>query len=241
MKTSSVLVALVSVAAAATCVALGLWQLRRLDEKRALNAALDSALAAPPLRCVTPLPALADVRDRLVRVSGVYDEARQFVIPGHEREGVPGVRVITPLLLDGGSAAVLVDRGWLAADDPLAARPAERAEPGERAVLGLARAIARGARGPALLRAAGDSAAPWVAGALDLDSLAARVPYALAPFVVEQLPGAGVPAVPARARPRPYDESVHLSYALQWFAFAVIAVIGPLALARARRRAAARG
>lgn len=239
MKPSLALVTLAVLAAAVTCVALGLWQLRRLDEKRTLNAALRAALAAPPLECAAPLPALSTVRDRSVRVRGRFDETHQFLLPGRERAGVPGVHVVTPLRVAGSDVAVLVDRGWLATDDPLAARPQDHPEPGERVVTGLARALARGAGGPPMLRAGGDSVACWATRALDLDTLAARVPYALAPYVVEELPGPGVPAVPARALPRPHDEGKHLGYALQWFAFAVIAVVGPLTLAFARRRAAA--
>jgi cytochrome oxidase assembly protein ShyY1 len=45
-----------------------------------------------------------------------------------------------------------------------------------------------------------------------------------------------VPREPIRTEPAPYDETMHLSYAIQWFLFAAILSIGSLFLARARRR-----
>ena len=81
-----------------------------------------------------------------------------------------------------------------------------------------------------------DSATLWSMRSLDRDSLAARFPYTLAGFVVRQLPGEGVPDHPLRTPPRPYDETMHLSYAVQWFTFAAILLGGSVILAFTRRR-----
>jgi len=35
-------------------------------------------------------------------------------------------------------------------------------------------------------------------------------------------------SVPARSPPQPLDEGPHLSYAIQWFSFATIAIVGTL-------------
>src|SRR5262249_14190846 len=85
-----------------------------------------------------------------------------------------------------------------------------------------------------------DSFTVWSTPRLDPDSLRGRVPYALAPYVVRELPGPGVPAQPVRSDPHPYDETMHLSYAIQWFLFGSILLFRSLLLARSRRAAANR-
>lgn len=240
MKARSVLAAVVIVVAAGMCVRLGFWQLSRWGEKRALNAAMREAMGAPPRDIGSAIAPLDSVRRRRVRVTGSFDETRQILLSARSQNHGPGVEVVTPLRLEDGTA-VLVDRGWLYAADAMTARPQNYREPGARVVLGMAEAIPRGRGGwsPRLIES--DSVALISARWLDLDSLASRFPYALAPFAVRELPGPGVPAEPARTEPRPLDETMHISYTAQWFLFAAILLLGPLAVRRSRRSAAARG
>jgi surfeit locus 1 family protein len=82
---------------------------------------------------------------------------------------------------------------------------------------------------------------------LDRDSVAARVPYPLAAVVlVQQLDSGEAVAVdrgtPVRVEPPPLDEGPHRAYAIQWFAFALVGVVGTLlVLQRDRTRRASRG
>ena len=63
----------------------------------------------------------------------------------------------------------------------------------------------------------------------DIAALREQFPYPLADYVVQLLPVRGATTYPIRiARPR-LDEGPHLGYAIQWFAFAVIGVLSPLA------------
>jgi len=78
-------------AACAAGVALGNWQARRADEKRAAAAELDK---------------------KHVSVSGVFLAERTVLLDNKLREHRIGYEVITPLRLDDASV-VLVDRGWL--------------------------------------------------------------------------------------------------------------------------------
>ncbi|MBI5711545.1 MAG: SURF1 family protein [Candidatus Eisenbacteria bacterium] len=235
MKPRSLAVAAAVLLVAAVCVRLGFWQLSRRHEKQRLNRSQAAALAAAPLRLGSAAAPLDSVRDRRVELTGRFDERRQVVLAGRAHAGSPGVEVVTPLLLADGSA-VLVDRGWLYAGDAATARPQQFPEPGERAVTGFARPLERGAGGAPWRRLPADLLELWSARALDPDSLAARFPYALAPWFVRELPGPGVPGRPLRTPPRKLDEFMHLSYAIQWFVFAAILLGGSLAVARARRR-----
>lgn len=223
------------------CARLGFWQLSRLAEKRAANAALRRALEAPPVVAEGAPPPLASVEQHRVQLSGRFDERVHILLSGRARGGSPGVHVVTPFLTAGDSAAVLVDRGWLFAPDAARARPQDHPEPPGRAVLGVARAIVRGQQGTPwrTLVTEPDTITLWSARTLDLDSLASRLPYAVAAYVVAELPGPGVPATPARAEPRPLDESMHWSYAIQWFLFGSILLFGSAFVAWSRRRPSA--
>ena len=130
----------------ALLVALGNWQIRRLAWKEALIAAVDTRAHAPP---VAP-PAEADwpsldpaaTEYRRVRLTGVFDGAKQVLVyralgEPRGRYGGQGYLVLTPLRLASG-ANVLVDRGFVPEDDKAAA--GDGLGGGETNVTGLMRA-----------------------------------------------------------------------------------------------------
>jgi surfeit locus 1 family protein len=237
MKLRAMLIAVLVLAGVALCARLGLWQLSRWQYKRALNARLAEAERLPPLRALRA-PPFAQVRGRYLELPGRYDERAQVVIGGHLRQDVPGIEVITPLVLEDGTA-VLVNRGWVpvAAAGPVSLAPYD--EPGPRRVTGYPESLLTGRRSPPLAVRTMASGTVYWSRDLDLDTLAARLPYALAPYVLRQAPGPGVPAQPLRTRPEPWDEGMHLGYAVQWFSFALILLGGSIWLAFLRARAPA--
>ncbi len=116
---------------------LGLWQLSRLRERREANLHIAAARAAPPAT-MPPVPADADgLAERRIVARGRYDHAHEIVIRGDVFQGVPGVRIVTPLLLGDGGPAVLVDRGFLPAPDAVTVDTRGSEEPGERTVRGV--------------------------------------------------------------------------------------------------------
>jgi len=239
MRASWFLVALVVLAASALCVRLGFWQLARLREKQALNAALRESQRAPAVAVAGELPPLAAVRHRSLQVAGRFDERHQFLLSGRERDGEPGVEVVTPLRLEGGAGAILVNRGWLPAADAATARPQDFPEPGPRTVRGVVEELRHDLPSPPPRPLPGDGITLWSVRRLDADSIARRLPYPVAGYALRESPGPGVPARPRRSAPRPYDEMTHLGYAIQWFLFATLMLGGTAALAWSRRRRAA--
>ena len=230
----------------ATCVRLGFWQIDRWHEKRRLNAEMTAALEAPVLELHGAPGGVEAVRGRRVAIEGRFDERRQILLSYRTHDGAPGVEVVTPLRPAQGGLAILVDRGWLYAADGASARPQRYPEPGVRRAVGLAVALPRGAApgrpasGATLRPLAADSLALWSARWLDADTLAAHLSYAVAPWMLRELPGPGVPAQPLRTPPRPLDEWMHVSYAVQWFLFGSILLGGSGALAWSRGRDASR-
>jgi surfeit locus 1 family protein len=231
-----VLAHLALVVVVAACVSLGLWQLRRLDARRAYESLVAERSAAPPvsLADLAPDPRTVDpdaVAYRRVVVEGMFDPDHEVVLLGRALEGRPGNHVLTPLLLEDGSALV-VDRGWVPYE--LRSPPVGQAPPpaGEVVVEGVVLP-------PSPDRSSGGD--PTLVTAIDLETIGERVDVPLLPFAL--LLQEVDPASPAElpivvAPPGPEEGPPHLSYAVQWFSFAAIAVIGYAILVRRELRSA---
>jgi surfeit locus 1 family protein len=197
---------------AATCVRLGIWQLARRHQRRARNAAAVAARDRPPVE-LSGAVAAESVLDRRVHARGVYDFANERMWRPRSFEDMPGVDLVTPLRLPDGSA-VLVDRGWARSADAYHVDQSALREPDSTAIVGLALAAPRGHG--------------------DVDPKRESLPYRLLPFVVQALPdgrGAGLRRWPAPE----LTDGPHLSYAIQWFSFATIIVVGLVVLVRKER------
>ncbi len=205
--------------AAAGFVRLGFWQLHRLAERRAANRALLAARAAPVVSLIGPsLASAAALVDHRVSAAGRYDHTHDIVLRGGAFEGVPGVYIATPLRLSGSDTAVMVERGFVPAPDAATADPGTFAEPGDLRVTGLARPLGSGGGKP-LTR---DGRTTWAR--LDLAALRDSLPYPILNISIRQTPDPSLPRFPRRLDPPAVDEGPHMSYALQWFFFATLAV-----------------
>lgn len=207
-------------------VNLGFWQLHRLDERRASNERIAARLAAQPIALDDLLRTVgADVSAleyRRVTVDGRYQPDTQVLTGPRSRDGRPGPQVLT--VLHRGSGAVLVDRGWIPFNRDMVTAPPPPA--GDVRVEGVVRAAEPGAVGD------GDQVAHIVPA-----QIAERIGAPLAPFYIElwaQQPPARDAPLPAG--PPQLSEGSHQSYALQWFSFALIALLGyPLLIWRVAR------
>jgi surfeit locus 1 family protein len=209
-------------AAVAAFVALGNWQLGRADEKRALSA--DFAAGGPAIEW-RRLPGDAP-RYQRVFLRGRYDPEHQFLLDNRSHESVAGVEVLTPLVLDDGSA-VLVNRGWLPWGPTRGDLPPVDVGGEQRDVVGRIDELPR----PGIwLKPPPAAGWPRLVQYPRMGELAAALGRELAARQVLLDPG--VPdgyvrdwAVPGTTPDR------HLGYALQWFAFAALAATIWLVLA----------
>ncbi len=102
-------------AGSAVCIRLGIWQLDRLEQRRAFNAQVESMRAADLLDLNREVPEnITEMEWRGVRVIGEYDFVNQVALRNQYNGDQYGYHLITPLLFNG--TAVLVDRGWIPAD-----------------------------------------------------------------------------------------------------------------------------
>jgi surfeit locus 1 family protein len=211
-------------------ISLGVWQLRRLEERRAFNNNLLKALDQPAIP-LTGEPADPELLHfKRVAVTGTFDNAQTIALRNQMSGDTPGLHLVTPLRISGSNQAVLVDRGWIprGLSDPDPASFLVYDAFGEVSLDGVAyRTQTRS--GPLSpidppLKAGQDRLTTWFR--IDIDRIQEQVPYPLLPIFISQLPHTN--DRPDRL-PRPegvsLDEGPHLGYALQWFTFAGILVI----------------
>ena len=110
---------LLAVVLIAMLISLGMWQLRRADEKRVL---FDSFAAGTDAARLIDLGTPRLTRYRRIEANGHYDQARQILIDNMVDAGRAGYFVITPFALTGGGW-VLVNRGWVPLGASRAVRP----------------------------------------------------------------------------------------------------------------------
>ena len=209
---------IISVMVAAGCVRLGFWQLSRLDTRQALNAEVRAQLARPPVHLGAGDGDSVGVYRR-VRAEGVYDSTLTVVEVLRARGGAPGVYLVSPLRLSDGRG-VLVERGWVPSPDARTVSPSRYAWSERVVVEGFVTPVMTGGERPA----GADSGVVHVRGA---DPVVWReaVSYPLLPILVRRTGGTDHPDLTPLDPPE-LTNGPHLSYAVQWFAFAVVAVVG---------------
>jgi surfeit locus 1 family protein len=220
---------LISILASVVFARLGVWQLDRLEQRRIFNSRVMEQKNEP----VYHLEAgevnldLFNMEFRKVKVTGAYDFDHEIVIRNQSYGNQNGVHLVTPLRIDGRDQAILVDRGWVPYNDFMSGNLAQYSEEGRVAVEGVIRRTkvkadfgGREEPTPApgeVFRKA------WFF--INVDGISKQVPYPLVEGVyIQQTMDPSWTDLPARSA---YDveisEGPHFGYALQWFAFSIIA------------------
>jgi surfeit locus 1 family protein len=227
MRARTIFALLIPVACAGLFARLGMWQLDRHEERVALNSGLAARLGTAPV----PLGSLAsdtlNVRWTAVEVTGRFRYDLEQVHAGRSSNGSPGVHLITPLERPDNDTLVIVTRGWVYAPDAATAELARWREQDTVTIAGyLSPLIPDGPpppENPALPLRSSHRAA-----------LEARIGHPIAPVQIVMTSDslARIDSVPRRLPPPVIDNGPHRSYAAQWFAFAIIALVGGGALFR---------
>ncbi|HJR64609.1 MAG TPA: SURF1 family protein [Gemmatimonadaceae bacterium] len=220
---------LIALIVAGLCIRLGLWQLDRLEQRRARNEVIAERMRAAPVLIGALPDDTSRLRYRRVLVSGTFDFEHQLVVTGRAREGSPGVYLLTPLRLEGG--AVLVNRGWVYSPDAASADLTRWREPEDVSLEGYVEPLG------VLQGTAARSGSSDRVRALDAGLIDSAIPYDVEPFyVVATSPSAAGAQGPVRLTIPALDEGPHKSYAIQWFSFAAIALVGVPILVRHEAR-----
>ncbi|HEX6249366.1 MAG TPA: SURF1 family protein [Nocardioidaceae bacterium] len=201
---------------------LGEWQFDRLDEREQRNTVTARNISAEPVPVEEVLavgrPVGAEDEWRRVSARGVYADEHSVVVRYQTRDGQSGVDVVTPLVTEEGPA-LLVNRGWLGTGNVGTTRP-DLPEPpsGEVDVTAWVRADATG--GSAEVSDGSTRAVSSV-------EIAETVPFPVYGGFVELDEETPPPAEPlAKVETPDLGEGPHFFYGLQWWFFALLAIIG---------------
>lgn len=216
------LITLATLVVVAGTLALGAWQLGRAHQKNALFEAIERqrGLAAVGNEALLgPRPGTA-LLHRPVAVRGTWVAQRTIFLDNRQMDGRVGFEVVTPLVLEGGRAAVLVERGWVPRNfeqrDALPAVPTPA---------GLVEVRGRIAPAPAKLYDFGGAPAGPIRQNVDLSGLRAETGLPLLDVAVRQT-GNDSPDGLRRDWPEPTSGAeTNYGYAFQWWALATLTAI----------------
>jgi surfeit locus 1 family protein len=219
---------LIVIVAVIVFIAMGFWQLRRLAERQDFNALLTERTSEAEIPLAEALTRYGPEQDllelRAVSVSGTYAPQEEVILLARSYSGISGHHVVTPLYLEG-NRAVMVDRGWVPIDLDSPGLEAFAPPTGPVAVSGVLRKTeVRGSFGPTIPPDGVVTQVPRV----DLERLDSQVGAELAPVYIqllEQNPGQSGDLPRLVALPVP-SEGPHRGYAVQWFLFAAVTVVG---------------
>jgi len=211
-------------------LALGTWQVQRLNWKNELIAERQTRRDAPPLTALPDRFDPAQHEFRKVRVTGRFQHEKEMYLAARSFRGNAGYHVITPLAMFPGH--VLVNRGWI----PLDRKSPETRKPGnpegEVAVEGYLRAET----GPGWFTPKNEPDKNfWFF--VDVAAMAkAHGIGKVEPFYIEAGPAENPGGFPVGGITRFELPNDHLQYAITWYAMAVIGIVIYLLYHRRRAR-----
>ena len=202
-------------------VNLGQWQLRRLAEREGHNAATIRNEQAPvkPYEQVFTRPIVDDDQWQLVRATGTFDAAHQLVVRNRNNGDDRGVEIVTPLKTATGT--VLVSRGLIATAPgtaPLSTGPAPPA--GEVSVIGHVRRSEHG-------RSGAITPQDGTVRLINSEAIQQSIGYPVADGYIgatEVTPAQTGDLVPVEVPE--LSSGPHFWYAMQWFMFAGVGLLG---------------
>ncbi|WP_017615321.1 SURF1 family cytochrome oxidase biogenesis protein [Nocardiopsis salina] len=227
---------------------LGFWQLDRWEARSAqMNLQQDNVAAeAVPVEDLTSVgtDVAPDDRWRTVEATGTWDTDNEVLLRNRDGSQGVGFHVLTPLVTEEGPA-LLVNRGWIERGEDAHDTPEPPAVPdGEVTVEGRLH-YSENEDNTGLSNR--DDLPEGQIMIVDVDELAERLPHDVYGGYAELTDQAPVPENPPERVPlHEEDSGMSASYAVQWWVFAVVAVVGWIVLMRreirdAREREAAVG
>jgi surfeit locus 1 family protein len=210
----------------ALLLSAGFWQLRRADEKRAIDVEQAYRSEKPALRLepgMLPGLDMEPLRHRTAQAAGRYRSDRQYLLDNRTHEHVAGYHVLTPLQLQGSDVHVLVNRGWVPVGPDRRHLPEVTAPAQAIALRGVivpppTAGLALGASGY------DDPGWPRVVQRVELARIQEQLGAPLLPFVLRLSPADEYGYERDWQTRTGLSPERHLGYAVQWFALAAALV-----------------
>ena len=203
-------------------LSLGQWQMRRADQKRAIEVKLELRSKASALGANALAGEASELEFRRIRLQGEFLAGWPLYLDNRPYQGRAGLYVLMPFRLTGSDRVVMVERGWIARDPrdrmhvPALATPPGpviiegtlRRAPGRVLQLGQAPRLQPGA----------------IVQNLNLADLARSSGMPVQAWLVDQTSDTADGLLRDWPRPSSGIER-HLGYAFQWYALTVMAAV----------------
>ena len=211
-------------------LALGAWQVQRLQWKNEVIAERQARRDAPPLAALPERFDPAQHEFRRVRVTGRFLHDKEMYLAARSFRGNPGYHIVTPLAVFPGH--VLVNRGWIPLDRKAPESRKVGNPEGEVTVEGYLRAES----GPGWFTPKNEPEKNfWFF--IDIPAMArAHGIGKVEPYYIEAGPAENRGGFPVGGQTRFEIPNDHLQYAITWFSFAVIGIVIYLLYHRRRAR-----
>ncbi|MBN2500593.1 MAG: SURF1 family protein [Anaerolineales bacterium] len=230
-----IITSILVLAAAGAMVRLGIWQLDRLQQRKAFNVRVLTYQDQAPLELDDAAfqEDLYEMEYREVTVAGEYDFdnevawRNQIWYTGEVTDY--GIHLLTPLRIKGSEQVILIDRGWVPNDYANFATWGKFAESGEVTVQGVVR---RGQTEPKFVGVPDPTLMPgqerldtW--NFVNLERIGEQMDVQLPDVYIQAVPPGGEQELPYKlVEEVEIDNGPHLSYAIQWFSFSTILLVG---------------
>lgn len=198
---------------------LGLWQLERAEYKGVLSEQMEQQKHKPPLDLNDLVDSNVDLEYREVKVRGYFEPNNQVFIENRKHNNKNGFHVVTPLRIEEENTRVLINRGWVPMNAEQSRLPAVETPVGIVEVTGKIDIPKPPAIKLSDEKSNSDSGNRWPY--LTVERFAQMVDYPIKHFVVLQSPNGDQGFVRQWPVRKP-NKLMHIGYALQWFAFAII-------------------
>lgn len=203
------------------CVGLGLWQLERAALKASIESKFEQRLREP-YREYSPADGLDDIEYRKLLLQGSFDNAHHFLVDNQLYRGKAGYYVLTPLKLRDSDSLILVNRGWSAwgeSRQEIPPIPAAESLDGVRGIANFPNEPALSMGGLTL-----SDRWPQLIPYIDIEALQAQFSSQILPVVLWLAPEQKGVYV-REWNPVWMKPEKSRAYAVQWFAFGLIAIV----------------
>jgi surfeit locus 1 family protein len=210
-------------AAAILCIRLGFWQLARLDQRLARNQAIQGQLARPVITFST-----SEEDYQRVILEGTFLPEYEFLLQNRALDEQAGFHLVTPLQISP-DTVVLVDRGWISYEEGSRFELEAFRQEGTVRLQGILLPSQAEPNWKFLADSIPDPDAPPLRSwrVMYIEGLQAQMPFSLhSQFALLTAIEPTTDSMPIPDFQIDLSNGPHLSYAIQWFSFAAISLIG---------------
>ncbi len=205
-------------------IGLGVWQLNRAQYKTQTQQALTLSLQQLELEIFLPISEKQNYRFRHVRMNGYFDKDHQYLLDNRVEKGRPGFLVITPFIYANGKAVVLVNRGWLPLGQTRDDLPDISVTDKQQLIHGILADLPGKLPSFGISKVESNGQWPRIIRDVEIDQINQELGYTMPPYLL-QLAQQNEAAYAQNWRPVASGPEKNQSYAIQWFAMALVILI----------------